>query len=153
MPTHNILQQLLRHHYAINNHKTHSLECRNILTTTQRNINIHSSFTELKLQYIYELIARHDLLSDLIPLAVDYKVNHRYPKLLNIPIQNIAHSRVYIPKSTICGTLILAEIENVKISETSWTKTENLNKLPWKILRKCVSAQKITMNSQLYCNS
>ena len=46
-------------------------------------------------------------------------MNHKYPKLLNIPILNMAHSRVYILKSTVFETLKQVEIENVEISEIS----------------------------------
>ena len=84
--------------------------------------------TEIKPQYIYDLSTSIDLTSDFIPLAVDHKINQNYTKLLSIPILNMAHSRVYIPKSTIFGTLKPAAIENAEISETSWTKIESLNR-------------------------
>ena len=60
---------------------------------------------ELKPHYIYKLTTSHDLPSELIPLAVYHKINHKYPNLLNIPILNMAHSKVYIPKLTIFWTL------------------------------------------------
>ena len=71
--------------------------------------------TEIKPQYIYELNTNDDLQSDLIPLAVDHRINHKCPKLSNIPILSMAH----IPKSTIFGILKPVEIENAAISETS----------------------------------
>ena len=74
-------------------------------------------------------------------------------KLLNVPILNMALSRVYIPKATVGGMLKPVEIETVEISETSWTKIENLNKNTMDTLWKYVSAQEITLSSCLYCCS
>ena len=71
----------------------------------------------------------HDLPSDLIPLAVDHKINQNYPKLLNISIINAIHSKIYIPKLTIFRTLKPVEIENAEINETSRTKTEHLSEI------------------------
>ena len=82
---------------------------------------------ELKPQYIYELSASNDLPSNLIPLATDHKIKHRYPKLLNIPILNAAHSRLYIPKSIAFKTMKPVEIENAEICEALWIKIENLS--------------------------
>ena len=50
--------------------------------------------TEFKPQYVYELSTGDDSPSQFIPLAVDHKINHKYSKLLNIPILNMAHRKV-----------------------------------------------------------
>ena len=42
--------------------------------------------TKEKLQCIYELNMSNDLLDGLTPLAVDHKIDHKYPKQLNIPV-------------------------------------------------------------------
>ena len=42
----------------------------------------------------------------------------------------MGQSRDYIPKSNVFGTLKSVKIENAEINETSWTKIENLNKIP-----------------------
>ena len=81
--------------------------------------------TKLKPQYIYELSTSNDIPSELIPLAIDHKTNNKYPRLLNIPILNMTHSRVYIPKSTIFGALKPVKMNSAEISETSWTKITN----------------------------
>ena len=47
--------------------------------------------TELDTQHIYTLNTSDDNTLDLIPLAADHKINHKYPKLLNIPILNTAY--------------------------------------------------------------
>ena len=59
-------------------------------------INTVQAQTELRPQYLYKLNASDYLPSELIPLAVDHKINHKFPKLLNIVILSTAHSRVYI---------------------------------------------------------
>ena len=69
-------------------------------------------------------VPANDLPLVLIPLAVDQKSNHKYSKLFNIPILNTVHSKVYIPKSTIFGTLQPVEIENAAIGETHGKKWE-----------------------------
>ena len=94
-----------------------------------RGISIHTvqTPTEVKPKY-YKPSTSDDLPSDLIPLAVSHKINHKYPKLLNIPILNMTDSRIYILKSTIFRMLKPVEIENLEISEISWIKIENLNK-------------------------
>ena len=91
-------------------------------------INTVQTPTELKPQYIYELSASDDFPSDLTPLQLPTKSTTSNSKLLNIPMLNKAHSRVYISKSTVFGTLKLVKIENAEISETLWTKIKNLNK-------------------------
>ena len=42
--------------------------------------------TELNTKHIYQLNASEDLPSGIIPLAVDHRIDHKYPKLLNIPL-------------------------------------------------------------------
>ena len=64
---------------------------------------------------------------DSISLSVDQKINHNYPKLLNMPILNTAYNRVYIPRLIIFGTLKPVEIEISEIRKTLWIKMEKLN--------------------------
>ena len=85
--------------------------------------------TELKPQHIYKLNTSDDLLDGVIPLPVD-KVNHKYPKFLSIHLLNKSYNRVYIPRSTVFGTLKLLDIENAEVSEISWTKLEILHEIP-----------------------
>ena len=137
--------------FTVNNYKANSSECKSILCKTQSHIEITVQvLTELEPQYTYELSASKDLPSDLSPYAVDHKINHKYPKLLNIPILNTAHSRVHIPKSTIFGTLKPVEIENGEISETSWTKSESLNKNTIENLEEIHQSSRNNTEFQLY---
>ena len=71
--------------------------------------------TELKPQYISEISVSNDLLSELISLAVDHKINDKYSNLLNIPILIMAHSRVYIPKLIVFGKLKTVEIDSAEL--------------------------------------
>ena len=41
--------------------------------------------TELNTKHLYQMGVTDDLPSGIIPLAVDHKINHKYPKLLKIP--------------------------------------------------------------------
>ena len=45
---------------------------------------------ELKPQYIYQLRTSDNLSLGIIPLAVDHKISHNYPNLLNILIWHTA---------------------------------------------------------------
>ena len=54
--------------------------------------------------------------------------NHKYPKLLSIPVLNRAYSRGYVPRSTEFGMLKPIEMEDAKVNEISWTKVKKLNK-------------------------
>ena len=84
--------------------------------------------TELKPQHIYELSTSDDLSDGLIPLAVNHKVNHKNPKLLNIHVLNTLYNRVYVPRSTTFGTLKILDTENAEVNEISWTKLKKLDK-------------------------
>ena len=73
--------------------------------------------TGLNTQHIYALYASDDLPLDLIPLAVDDKINHKYPKSLSIPVFNTTYDRVDIPRETVIGRLNPIEIENTVSQE------------------------------------
>ena len=60
--------------------------------------------TELKPRYIYELSTINNLQSKLIPLAVDHKINPKYPNLLNIPIHNMAQQNLHPKISNLQNT-------------------------------------------------
>ena len=69
---------------------------------------------ELKPQHTYKLSTSDDLSLGLIPLEVNHGINYKYPKLLCIPIFNMAYSRVFVPRSTVFGMLKPSEIENAE---------------------------------------
>ena len=48
--------------------------------------------TVLDTQNIYSLDASNGLPLGLIPVPVDHKIGHKYPKLLSIPILNTAYN-------------------------------------------------------------
>ena len=54
--------------------------------------------TEINAQHIYQLNPSDDLLSDIIALAVNHKIHHKYPRLLNISLHNTEYDRVHIPR-------------------------------------------------------
>ena len=84
--------------------------------------------TELKPQYIYELNTSDNLPDELIPLAVDYKVSHMYPRLLNIPVLSASYNMDYITRSTIFDILKPLDIENAEVHEISWTNLKKILK-------------------------
>ena len=57
--------------------------------------------TELDMQHIYTLDVGNNLPLGIIPLAVDHKIDQKYPKSLNIPILNTTYDRVHIPRATV----------------------------------------------------
>ena len=59
-------------------------------------------------------------------LAVNHKINHKYPKLLSIPILNTMYENVCTPKATVNGILHPVEVESNEVSNISWTTTEQL---------------------------
>ena len=65
-------------------------------------------------------MASIDFLPELIPLAVDHKINHKYQKLLEIPIL-IWHTE-YMPKSFAFRTLEPVKIDSAGIGVILWTK-------------------------------
>ena len=50
--------------------------------------------TELDTQHIYTPDSSPDLPLGLVSLAFDHKIDHKYSKLLSIPILNTAYDRV-----------------------------------------------------------
>ena len=82
--------------------------------------------TELNTKHIYQLNASGDLLSGIIPFAVDHRIHYKYPKLLNLPLLNTEFDTVHVPRKTMLGTLHPIEIKNKEVSNIAWTK-ENSN--------------------------
>ena len=91
------------HHYMTHNNsylcisipskatKTYSLKCSSVLLTTQECVNHHSPSTnKFKTTAHYELSTSDDLPLGLIHVTVNYRINHKYLKLLSIPILNMA---------------------------------------------------------------
>ena len=52
---------------------------------------------------------------------MDHKTDHKYPKLLKIPLLNIEHETGYILTKTIIGNLQPIEMEGLKVCNISWT--------------------------------
>ena len=80
--------------------------------------------TELDTQHIYTLDVSDDLPLGLIPLVVDHKIDHKYPKSASILILSTKYYRIYIPSAAVTGMLNLVEIESNEVRYISWTKTE-----------------------------
>ena len=56
-------------------------------------------------EHLYQLDATDELLSGILPLAVNHKIDYKYPKLLKIPLLNTEHNTVHILIKTVIGTL------------------------------------------------
>ena len=67
-----------------------------------------------------ELDTKH-LYSGIMPLAVDHKIDHKYPKLLKIPLPNTEQNTVCIPRKPIIGSLQPIDVEDFEVSNISWT--------------------------------
>ena len=57
-----------------------------------------------------------------MPLAMDHKVHHKYPKLLKILLLNTEHGTVHIPRKT-----IIEEFEVSNISRTTYGTADTTN--------------------------
>ena len=57
--------------------------------------------TELNTWHLYQLNAADDLPSGNIPLAVDHKIGHKYPKLLKITLLHTKHNTLHIWRKNI----------------------------------------------------
>ena len=71
-----------------------------------------------------------DLLSGILPLAVD----HKYPSLLKIPLPNTEYNTIHVPRKAIIGKLQPIEIEDIEVSDVLWTKDDtNTSNSPVKL--------------------
>ena len=77
--------------------------------------------TELNTRHLYQLDVTGDLPPGIIPLAVICKIDHKYPKLLQIPLLNTEHNSVHILGKTITGKLLPIDVTDLKVSNISWT--------------------------------
>ena len=78
--------------------------------------------TGLNTKHIYQLNAIRNLLSGIIPLAATHRIDHKYPKLLNIPLLNTEYDAVHIPRKSMIGKLQPLEIGNIEINNVLGTK-------------------------------
>ena len=62
-----------------------------------------------------------NLTSGIIPLAVDHKIDPKYPKLLWIPQTKIEHNTVQSSRKTILGKLQPIDVTDSKVNNFSWT--------------------------------
>ena len=72
--------------------------------------------TELNTRHLYQL----DVTNNLPPLAVDHKIDHKYPKLLRIPLFNTENNMVQISRKAIIGKLQPIDVTDSEIN-ISWT--------------------------------
>ena len=80
--------------------KPYHLKGMSILPTTQKCVSYHSPIKrEFKPKHIYELNTSNDLPDQVIPIAVDHSINHKYPILLNTPVLNTSCNRVYVQRA------------------------------------------------------
>ena len=70
---------------------------------------------------LHEIKFNRQLPSGKIPLDITHKLNHKHPRELLIPLVNISHEKVKIPKNTILG-YINSIIDVDIIQEISWQK-------------------------------
>ena len=54
--------------------------------------------TQLNTRHLYQLDTTDKLPLGIIPMALDHKINHKYPKLLRIPLLSTENNTVQIPK-------------------------------------------------------
>ena len=70
---------------------------------------------------LYEITPDRKLPTGIIPLDVTHNLNHKQPDELVIPLLNIGHTEVKLPKNTVLGSI--NQINDVdSIQEVSWEK-------------------------------
>ena len=55
---------------------------------------------------------------------MDHKIDHKYPKLLNIPLLNTEHDTILSQEKYIIEKLQPIELEDIEVSNISWTKDD-----------------------------
>ena len=73
---------------------------------------------------LHEIQFERQLPSGIIHLNITYKLNHKHPRELLIPLLNISNKDVKIPKNTILGSINPITDVNI-IQEVSWQKIRN----------------------------
>ena len=71
---------------------------------------------ELNIKHLYKLNTPDDILSGIIPLPVDHKIDHKCPKLLKIHLLNMGYDSIHAPRKIIIGKLQPTEIEHIESS-------------------------------------
>ena len=77
--------------------------------------------TDLNTRHPYQLDAIDNLQPGIIHLAVDHKIDHKYPKLLKIPLLNTENTTVKFPRKTIIGRLKPIDITDSEVNNITWT--------------------------------
>ena len=77
--------------------------------------------TEVNTRYLYQLDAADNLPPGIISLAVDHKIDHRYPKLLQKPLINMEHNTVDIPIKAVICKLKPIDVTDAEVNNISWT--------------------------------
>ena len=80
--------------------------------------------TELTTRHLYQLDTADNLPSGIIPLAVDHIIDHKYHKLLRIPLLSRENNIVQIPRKTIIDKLQPIDVAYSKVNKISWTADE-----------------------------
>ena len=76
--------------------------------------------TQLDTHHIYTFYISEDLSLGVIPLAVEHKIKHIYPKSLGTAILSIAYNKVCISYGNcVTGTLQPVEVESSKVVNIS----------------------------------
>ena len=76
---------------------------------------------------IHGIQFNRQLPSGIVPLDITHKLNHKHPRKLLIPLLNISHNEVKIPKNTILGSI--SSITDVDtIQEVLWQKIQDTEK-------------------------
>ena len=93
------------------------------LTSLPRSISILSvqAPAVLNTKPLYQLDFIGDQPSGIIPLAVHHKIDHKYPKLMMIPLLHTENNTVNIPRKNVIGNLQPIAVEDFEVSSFLWT--------------------------------
>ena len=84
--------------------------------------------TKLNARHLYRLDAADNVPPSIIPLAVDHKMDHQYPKWLHILLLNTEFNTVQISRKTVIGKLYPIVITGSAVNNISWTTDSTTTK-------------------------
>ena len=73
------------------------------------------AWIKLNTKHLYQLDAADNSPLGIITLAADHKINHKYPKLLKIPLLNMEHNTVQIARRTVRGKLQPLDVTDLEV--------------------------------------
>ena len=73
---------------------------------------------------LHEIQFDRQLCSSIVPLDITYKLNHKHPRELLVPLLNISHKEVKIPRNTTLGSInSITDVDTIQ--EDLWQQIQD----------------------------